>query len=311
MEIWMISLLFGLIVFLIIYLVLKVFVEMRSSLEKRMKAIEELGDTSGTHQKEKKEKVQRRPLFRAGARLTASVEDAGVTMSPDNFLFLWALCVTVPGLVGFLILQSPIFGLLFAAVGGFLPMVYLKFKRSRRVSQFSTQLGDALMVISNCLRSGLSFKQAMQRVIEDMPDPLRGEFQKGIVKLNYGAPLDDVLKEIAANMDNRDMNLLTAAIGLNQRVGGSLAEIVDTVVGTIRERIQIRQQLKALTAMGRMSGWIIGLLPVIMLAYFMFSNPDYMGWFFRTLVGNIVLGAAAVWEIIGILIIRKIVNIKL
>lgn len=312
MENIVLSLLFGLIVYIIVYLFIKIFFEMRSTLEKRMQAIERMGGKgSGQRQEKKKGRGRRKPLIRLGAQFEKSVHDAGLNISPENFLFVWILCAALPGMVGFLVLRSVALGILLSLAGLVIPLIYLRIKRTRRINSFSIQLGDALMIISNCLRSGLSFKQAMQRVTEDMPDPLRTEFQTAVAKMNYGAAMEDVLREIARDMEDRDMDLLNAAIGLNQKVGGSLADIVDTVVGTIRERIQIRQQLRTLTAMGRMSGWVIGLMPVIMLTYFMISNPDYMGWFFTSVIGNIVLAAAALWELIGILVIRKIVNIKL
>lgn len=313
MENMAISLIFGLTVFIIVYLFIKVFFEMRSTLESRLQAIERLGGDRPREKKKRADKKssERKIFFRLGKKLEKDLENAGLKMDPENFMLIWLLCAAGPGMAGFLFMGNPVFGTVFLAAGLIAPKIYLSMCRSKRIALFSSQLGDALMVISNCLRSGLSIKQAMQRVTEDMPDPLRGEFQKAIVKLDYGASLDDVLREIADNMENRDMTLLNAAIGLNQKVGGSLADILDTVVGTIRERIQIRQQLKVLTAMGRISGWIIGLMPVFMLAYFMLVNPEYMGWFFVTPAGNITLAAAAVWELIGILAVRKIVNIKL
>lgn len=313
MRVWLLSLFFGLAVFVIVYVVGKVFFEFPVNLEKRMRSIEDIGSiakgaNSSARRKNgrrKKQKVQ------VGERFARSLEAAGMDIEPENYLFIWGLCATVPGLIGFLVLGNPVLGAILVVAGMVAPIVYVRVKRARRVSLFAAQLGDALMIISNCLRSGLSFRQAMERVSSDMPDPLKTVFQNGANKLNYGAALEDVLSDIARDMESGDMELLNAAVTLNQRVGGGLADIVDTASSTIRERIQMRQRLRALSSMGRMSGWVLGLMPVALLLFFSVANPTYVEWFFKTTAGNIVLGLAAGWEILGVVVIQKIVNIKL
>lgn len=313
MKVWLLSLFFGVAVFVIVYVVGKVFFEFSLGLEKRMRNIEEIGSiakgvNSSARRKNARKKKQK---VQVGERFARSLEAAGIDIEPENYLFLWALCATVPGIVGFLMLGNPALGAVLMIAGMVGPLVYVRMKRARRVSMFAAQLGDALMIISNCLRSGLSFRQAMERVAADMPDPLKTVFQNGANKLNYGAALEDVLADIARDMESGDMELLNAAVTLNQRVGGGLAEIVDTASSTIRERIQMRQRLRALSSMGRMSGWVLGLMPVVLLVFFSVTNPAYVEWFFKTTSGNIVLGLAAGWEILGIVVIQKIVNVKL
>lgn len=308
----LISLTFGAIVFVIVYLVGKVFFDLRTSLEKRMRSIEQIGvDVKTAHNEVKKKKNSKKKHIHVSDRFSGALASAGLHIDPENYLVLWGVSATVPAIAGFFLAQSLVLGIVLMIAGLIAPYVYLRVMRARRMAAFSTQLGDALRVICNCLRSGLSFRQALERISQDMPEPLRSLFQNAANKLNYGAALEDVLGEIATDMESRDLELLNAAIGLNQRVGGGLAEIVETVSETIRERIQIRQQLRTLTAMGRMSGWILGLMPVALLGYFMITNPDYMGWFFTSLTGNIVLALAGAWELLGVLVIQKIVNIKL
>lgn len=313
MQAWIFSLLFGLAVFVIVYVVGKIWFDLPIGLDKRMRSIEEIGSiTKGTGANGRKRSNRKKNQnLKVSERFAHSLEAAGIDIEPENYLVIWGLSATIPGIVGFLALGNPVVGALLFVAGVIAPIIYVRIRRARRVSMFSAQLGDALMIISNCLRSGLSFRQAMERVASDMPDPLKTVFQNGANKLNYGAALEDVLSDIARDMESGDMELLNAAVTLNQRVGGGLAEIVDTASGTIRERIQMRQRLRALSSMGRMSGWVLGLMPVVLLIFFSVTNPTYVEWFFKTTSGNIVLGVAAGWEIIGIVVIQKIVNIKL
>jgi len=231
-------------------------------------------------------------------------------MSVQEYLVIWMSVMILPATLAYFITGKMMTALLLLIICAFLPPMVVKLFRRKRMEKFSVQLGDALMTVSNCLRSGFSFRQAIERVSTDMLDPIAEEFKLALMEMSYGAPIESALGGIAERMENRDMEMINSAIMVQQQVGGNLSEVIDNVPKTIKDRIQIRQSLKTLTAQGRISGMILGLLPVFALILLTFLNPEYMSTFYSTELGRMMLIASAVMECVGFLIIRKIVNIR-
>ncbi|WP_454995017.1 type II secretion system F family protein, partial [Bulleidia extructa] len=182
--------------------------------------------------------------------------------------------------------------------------------KKKRLALFNKQLPEALVIIGNCLRSGFTFRHALARVSEDLPNPISEELKRVIREVNYGRKLEESLGELASRTNSAELEMINSAVTIQQRSGGNLAEIVEKVTETINDRINIRNQIRVLTTQGRYSGMLIGLLPVFLLIILTFINPEYMNSFFNTSIGRVMLAISAILEITGFLLIQKIVNIK-
>ncbi|MDR3643746.1 MAG: type II secretion system F family protein, partial [Clostridia bacterium] len=197
-----------------------------------------------------------------------------------------------------------------AAVCVVLPPFFLSSKKRKRMQLFETQLSDALTVIGNSLRAGFTFQQAMESIVNDMPDPIAKEFGRALREMKLGLPLDRALLNLSERLRHDDLDLLVSAVVIQRQVGGNLADILDNIADTIRDRLKLRGKIKVLTASGRVSGLVIGLLPVFILVFLMIINPDYVRMFFTTPIGIAMMIVALVLESIGFIVVRKVVDIK-
>ena len=188
---------------------------------------------------------------------------------------------------------------------------YLYNLGQKRMKAFNAQLGDAIVMMSNAVKAGFTFQQAMDIVSKEMNDPISGEFNRAINEVQLGVPLEDALNGISKRITSDDFDLVATAVIIQRQVGGNLTHILDTVGQTIRERIKLNGEIKSLTAEGIMSGWIIGLLPVALAGFFLMLDPHYFDEFLRASFGKTLVIVAVVSEIIGGLIIKKIVNVRI
>ena len=172
------------------------------------------------------------------------------------------------------------------------------------------ELGDMLTMVANALRAGFSFMQAFELIAREMDAPIGREVQKIVNEVNVGATLDTALENMQKRVESPDFELVVTAVLIQRQVGGNLAQILDTISGTIQERIRMRREVMALTAQGRMSGVVLALLPIALGAFLCTVSPDYMRPLFEETTGRIAIGVAIVMEIIGYVVIRKIVDIK-
>jgi tight adherence protein B len=179
-----------------------------------------------------------------------------------------------------------------------------------RAKKFDAQFPDALDLLSSCVKSGMSLNAAVQNVAEEMPDPVADEFRIIADQLTFGEDLSKVLHRFADRMDSEDVQVFTTALMIQKETGGNLSEILDGLQQTIRERFRILRQVKTLTAQGRLSGWIVGLLPIALGGALYVFNPDYMGLLFTTKAGHWLIGIALTFQFLGMLMIRKIVDVK-
>ncbi|TEB12138.1 Bacterial type II secretion system protein F domain protein [Pelotomaculum sp. FP] len=235
---------------------------------------------------------------------------SGIKMRPEEFVLFWILIIFGPAALSITVSPSLLRAFILILVGTFAMPIYLKMAVNKRQALFERQLGDALMVISNGLRAGFSFPQALDNVAKDLADPIRAELRSVCREIQLGGGIETALTKVATRMNSGDMKLLTTSVVVQQQVGGNLAEILDTISQTIRERLSIRRSVRTLTAQGRISGKIIGFLPIALLIILSILNPTYMQPFFTTTYGHIMLFIGAVMECIGFLVIRKIVDLK-
>ncbi len=189
------------------------------------------------------------------------------------------------------------------------PLLMLRFLRSRRLARFNVQLEDALGMIANSLKAGLSINQALEEVAELELKPVSIEFRLLVQELRLGVPLEQALENMNQRLKSDDFMLVSTAILTARQTGGELTVTLERVAGLVRERVRIASRVSALTAMGRLQAIIIGLMPFFLLFGILYVNPQ-MGAFFRTSLGIVVLVVVVILDIIGFLWIRKIVSIE-
>lgn len=235
---------------------------------------------------------------------------AGIMMGPEEFTIMW-ICLTFgPSGISALLGANPIASITMAVLGCVVPLLFINFKKGKRRKAFEAQLSDALMVICNCLRSGLSFQQAIETIAKDMPAPIGVEFSRVCSEIQYGETLETALNNMANRIKSSDLLIAVSAVSIQRQTGGNLSKILDTISVTIKDRLKIKSEISALTAQGRTSGMIIGALPIVVAGMLMIIASDYMSMFFTTKVGRIMLVVAAVMEVLGFFAIRKVVSIE-
>lgn len=308
------AIIFGVYIFVVLVFLGRVFFREEDSLKQRLARIQVMGSMDEIllqDEKKRRRSVRQPEWFRVSKRMQEDLDGAGVYLSAAEYLGIWLAAATVLPIGSYLTTSNIVVAMIFLAIGLLAPPMTVRILRKKRLDQFSNQLGDALMIMGNCLRSGFSVQQSIERIVTDMPEPISEEFRLAIMEMDYGAPMDEVLASMALRMENKNLALVTTAISIQQKTGGNLSEIIDNVAATIRDRIHIRQTLKTLTAQGRASGMILGCLPIIALIGMTFMNPDYTNTFYTTSFGIKALLVAAVMEVAGFFMVYKIVNIRI
>jgi tight adherence protein B len=237
---------------------------------------------------------------------------AGLPLRGSEFAVI-CLGTTLAGEIVFFLLSGGkiMIGMAGGLVGYLVPIYFLRFKIARRAKAFNNQLGDTLTLVANSLRTGYSFMQAVEMVSREMAPPISVEFARILKEMNLGIPTEEALNNMAKRVDSDDLDLVITAVLIQRQVGGNLAEVLDNIANTIRTRIRLKGELKALTAQGRFSGIIVGLLPLIIGTALYALNPEYMRLLFTHPMGKMMLMGAAGSMVLGLLLIRKIVNITL
>ncbi|MCK5799213.1 MAG: type II secretion system F family protein [Deltaproteobacteria bacterium] len=225
-----------------------------------------------------------------------------------QILLITLLAAIVLGLMGLLLFNWYV-AVLLLFIGFILPFSVIKKLRLRRVQQFDQQLVDALVQMSAAFRAGLSLVQACQSIAEEMPRPLSQEFQLFLKEVKLGVPLDEAFINMADRVGSENLLLVVTATNVSRKLGGNLAEMFDTISTTIRDRFQIEGRVQALTAMGKMQGWVVGAMPIAMGLVFNLMRPDLMKPMLEHPFGAGLIISVIVMESIGMLIIRKIIAI--
>jgi len=235
---------------------------------------------------------------------------SGIKLRASEFIYLWVAITFVPMLIILLTGGSVVSGIAAAIIGFAVPPFLVKRARKKRQNEFNKQLAESLVIMSNCIKAGFSFQQAMESIAHDMQPPISTVFNKVIREMNFGVSKSEALRHMTESMKNDDLSLLVSAVMTSDQVGGNLSEVLDIISTTIKDRIRIKQEIRVLTAQGRMSGMVIGLLPVFILLLLMLINPGYFTSFFTHYLGKIMIAASVFLESIGFLLINKIVNIE-
>lgn len=235
---------------------------------------------------------------------------ANIIIKPEEFFIIWLLIMFVPGGLVVLFTSQLIPSATLVLLGTILPPVYIKSQKKKRTILFESQLGDTLVIISNCIRSGLTFQQALETTVEQMEPPISQEFNRVIREVKFGNTLEKALNNMANRVGSADLTLAVTATNIQRQTGGNLSVILDTISTTIKERQKIKSEIRVLTSTGRISGIVIGSLPIVIAVILLLINPSYIMNFFESSLGSAMLIVAAVMEIIGFIVVRKIINIK-
>lgn len=243
-------------------------------------------------------------------RIAIALARADLKLTVGEFLALTVISVITFMALGWLLFNQIVLVLLSGVIGYFVPRWYLAIRHRRRLNAFNNQLGDMLNLWVNALRSGYSVLQAMEAIARELPPPVSVEFNRVVQEVRLGLPLETALQNLLRRVDSDDMDLVVTAVNVQREVGGNLAEILEVISHTIRERVRIKGEIRVMTAMGRYSGYIITLLPIALALFLFVINRPYIIQLFQETCGWIMVGVGLTMMAAGFLAIRKIVDIE-
>ncbi|MHB1419229.1 MAG: type II secretion system F family protein [Bacillota bacterium] len=243
-------------------------------------------------------------------RFEEQLTKAGIPLKGEEYMAVVVLSMLGAALTMSLITRDLAFSIVFGAVGFILPHLLLNMACNRRLHRFESQIGDSLVILANSLRAGFSFLQAMDMVSKEMPEPIAGEFARTLREMNLGATTEEAMMRMAARVGSGDLDLVVTAVLIQRQVGGNLSEVLNNISFTIRERNRIKGEIRTLTAQGRISGLVVGLLPFFLSVALFLVNRSYIMVLFTHPLGLLLLGGGLVSQCIGFLAIRKLVNIE-
>lgn len=235
---------------------------------------------------------------------------ADLALSASQFLALTVACGAAGGFAWVLSPLPNTLAPLAAIVCAAIPFLFALIKRKRRLGKFASQLPDALELISRALRAGHSLASGFGLVGGEMAEPIRSEFAKCYEQQNLGIPLDEALEGMTQRVPNLDLRFFSTAVILQRQTGGDLAEILDKIGHLVRERFKIYGQIQALTGEGRLSGIVLLALPPVLFIVMYRLNADYVNLLFTDEIGQKLLGGAIFLQLLGALVIKKIITIK-
>jgi tight adherence protein B len=236
---------------------------------------------------------------------------ADLKITPGEYIILTITSVLATGLIAYVVMhRNPILTLGGLVLGFFLPRFYVKFRQAKRLRDFNNQLGDAINLLANGLRSGYSLLQAMDAVAREMPPPISDEFQRVVREIGLGLSNERAMNNMLRRIPSDDLDLMITAINVQHEVGGNLAEILEVISHTIRERIRIKGEIRVLTSQQMLSGYVVSFLPIALGLILYAMNPEYMGAMFQEPCGWAMMAVGVISMTIGFIAIRKIVNIE-
>ena len=249
-----------------------------------------------------------------GDRIATSLAQADLKLRPSEYVAAMIIAAFLLGFFAWAIGgQNIISALIGAVLGGMMPRIYMKRQQNKRITTFGNQLPDMLNLTVNGLRAGYSTMQALESVSKELPPPLSDEFNRVVKEMQLGIAMEDALNNMHRRIPSDDLDLIITAINVQREVGGNLAEILDMISYTIRERIKIKGEIKVLVSQVIYSGRFLALLPLILMGLLWFANREYLLTFFspgNLLCGGIMLGIAAIMVASGYIVMNKLADIE-
>jgi len=243
--------------------------------------------------------------------LKVLLEQADLNWTPGTFITISLGLAAALAASAFILSQSGIASLLSGLAGFAFPYMYAKRLKKRRIRRFEEQFPEAIDLLGRSIRAGHAFPTGLKVVSEESPDPMGTEFQQIFDEQKFGLPLEDSLLGLADRVDLVDVRIFVTAILIQREVGGNLAEILDKISYTIRERFTLQRQIRVFTAQGRLTGYILAALPILLGMAITALNPTYMAILFEEPIGKVLLAAAALLQFLGFLLIRRIIDIEI
>ncbi|MBI4673627.1 MAG: type II secretion system F family protein [Chloroflexi bacterium] len=250
-----------------------------------------------------------------GSSIATELARADLRLTPGEYVALNLGSIAFGAFLGLLVgggisVSGFVFALLGALLGFYAPRLYVRIAQGRRLNAFNGQLGDTIVLLSNSLRSGYSLLQSMETAAKELSNPMSAELGRVTREIGLGLTIQEALANMYRRMPSDDLDLLITAINVQHEVGGNLAEILDNIAHTIRERIRIKGEIRTITAQQRLSGYLLSILPVILGFIMYLLNPEYISRMWKDTCGLIMLGTGAFMIFLGYLAIRKITNIE-
>jgi tight adherence protein B len=245
-----------------------------------------------------------------GAALSRWIEQSGVKIGVGTFLVMALVAALLGGLLLSLFVGAFWALMVGAAVGFAIPFMVLRYKRNKRLHTFEEQFPEALDLISRALKAGHALATGLKMVAEEMPEPVGPEFRKTFDEQNFGLPLKDALENLTVRVPSLDVRFFATAVLIQRETGGNLSEILDNLAHVVRERFKILRQVRVYTAHGRLTGYVLLALPAFLAVALMFINPEHMNLLFRERMGQQMLIAALVMQVIGYFWIKKVIKIE-
>ena len=316
------SLAFALLVFVLVYIIASAVSADKIAAEKRLEELNKTegdGDTVALVKNESKTRRNRRERQRQHSRfdekvgnaIYAQLQSADIKMRPEEFLMVWLLLAFLPAGLVLLFTRKFVLAIILIIAGALIPVIYVKRKQKSRVKKFEEQLCDALMICCSCLRSGLSFNQAMETIAKDMDAPISTEFATVVKEVNMGYSMDEALENLGYRIKSKFVDLMVSAVLVQRQTGGNLSKILENISDTIRERMKLQRQLKTSVSSGKMSGIIVGAMPLVILVMFTLISYDFVAVLYTEVRGNILLAVAAGLEGLAFAFIKKITTVKM
>ncbi len=244
-------------------------------------------------------------------QLAIDLGRADLKLTPSEFIGINLLSIAGGAALGLFIGRGNILiALLGGLIGFYLPRLYLNIMMGRRLTAFNNQLGDTLILLANSLRSGYSLLQSMETVSRELPPPMSIEFSRVVREIGLGLSIEEALQHMLERVRSEDLDLVVTAISIQHEVGGNLSEILDTISHTIRERIRIKGQIKAMTASQRLSGNVVALLPIALGIFMYIINPGYLERMWTDVCGITMIIIGIVTVTMGYFAIRRITAIE-
>jgi tight adherence protein B len=238
------------------------------------------------------------------------LSDMFLFIDPRQMLILNVASMCLLGLFCYVVF-NPLVAVGAFIFGFFLPMLLVKHYRLQRIKKFNTQLVDALQAMANAFKAGLTFQQSIEHVARESQAPLSQEFGLFVKEAKLGVPIEEALVNMGKRVGSDDLELVVTATNISRQLGGNMAEMFETLSATIRERFRLEGKIDALTSQGKLQGWVVSAMPLILGMVLNWMRPDLMQPMLDHIFGYILVGAIMLMEVMGILIIRRIVNIDI
>jgi tight adherence protein B len=240
----------------------------------------------------------------------SGLSDMFLFIDPRQMLVLNVASMALLGMLAY-VMFNPLVALAALIFGFYLPMLLVRYYRKRRIKTFNTQLVDALQAMANAFKAGLTFPQAIEHVSKEAMAPLAQEFTLFVREVKLGVQLEEALINMSKRVGSDDLELVVVSTNIARSLGGNMAEMFETISATIRERFRLEGKIEGLTSQGKLQGWVVAAMPALLGLVLNMMRPDLMQPMLNHLFGYILVFLIMVMETMGILIIRRIVNIDI